>query len=102
MESSLLPANRGPVVRQGIYAGQRAEGLFQLLGSAYLNAAKRHGGALTARGNTLAILPKYLAYWRAHPHAIPGQAAADVEVSGEPASYYSQSISWLSTYLPRP
>lgn len=72
-----------------------AEGLFQLLSPKYITRAQACGGALNARCNVQTILPYYLAYWRKHPHARPGQAAAAVEASFKSDSYYAGPLACL-------
>ena len=99
-ESSLIPAQPGPTITSGVYKGQHAQGLFQLVSPQYVKAADRRGGLNNPRANMLAILPAYLEYWRSHPEAAPGAAAAAVEASGEHASYYAAPISWLASYVP--
>jgi hypothetical protein len=72
-----------------------ATGLFQLLSSGYVNRANQMGGAANPRANLLSILPDYLSYWRSHPGAAPGQAAAAVERSGEGAGFYANPLKLL-------
>jgi len=77
-----------------------ATGLFQLLSSGYVNTANRLGGVTNPRANTLAILPNYASYWRAHPGARPGEAARDVERSGEGAGFYAGPLNVLRGWRP--
>jgi hypothetical protein len=72
-----------------------ATGLFQLLSSGYVNRANQMGGVTNPRANANAILPSYIAYWRSHPNAVPGQAGAAVERSGEGSSFYAGPLSIL-------
>lgn len=72
--------------------GSGAAGLFQLLSAGYVNKARKLGGVHNARANTLAILPDYERYWQQHPNARPGEAARDVELSGEGAGFYSHNL----------
>lgn len=67
-----------------------AAGLYQLLSQGYVNRAAALGGVFNPVANIKAILPDYVAYYRAHPNLIPGAAGAAVERSGEGASYYAQ------------
>jgi hypothetical protein len=69
-----------------------AAGVFQLLSSGYVQRAEQLGGVDDVRANTLAILPDYLAFWKAHPSAAPGAAGAAVEASGQPASFYAAPL----------
>jgi|SRR5215471_2987405 len=69
-----------------------ATGLFQLLSSGYVNRANQLGGVTNPRANTLAIVGDYANYWKAHPNAAPGEAARDVERSGEGAGFYSAPL----------
>lgn len=69
-----------------------AAGLFQLLSSGYRQRAMQLGGLNNVRANALAILPEYLSYWRQHPNAIPGEAGASVEASGQGAGFYSKGL----------
>jgi hypothetical protein len=85
----------------GLNAGARnrssgAGGLFQLLSSGYVSKANRMGGVNNPRANLAAILPNYISYWRSHPNARPGEAARDVERSGEGAGFYSGALGMLS------
>lgn len=73
-----------------------AAGLYQLLSSGYVNRANQLGGVLNPTANILAILPNYLSYYRANPALVPGAAAAAVEASGQPASYYAQGYQHLA------
>ncbi len=72
-----------------------AAGLFQLLSSGYRTKAQSLGGLYDVGANTRAILPNYLSYWQSHPHAAPGEAARDVELSGEGAGFYSRPLSLI-------
>ena len=69
-----------------------AAGLFQLLSSGYRTKAQQLGGLHNPRANALAILPNYLSYWKGHPKALPGEAGASVEASGEGAGFYSKGL----------
>lgn len=76
-----------------------AAGLFQLLSEGYRSAARRLGGLFNPTANTRAILPDYVRYWRSNPRAAFGEAARDVERSGEGADYYRQGrelFGWLN------
>ena len=75
-----------------------AAGLFQLLSRGYRTRAQALGGLYNPRANILAILPAYLAYWKSHPKAAAGQAAAAVEASGQSANWYAQPLSYLLGY----
>lgn len=72
-----------------------AGGLFQLLSPGYRQKAQQLGGVNDPRANTLAILPDYQAYWRTHPGAPAGAAAAAVERSGQGAGFYSRPLSQI-------
>jgi RHS repeat-associated protein len=72
-----------------------AAGLFQVLSAGYVRQAKALGGVFNPRANTCAILPDYASYWHRHPNAAPGEGAAVVEASGEPASWYARPLAWL-------
>jgi murein DD-endopeptidase MepM/ murein hydrolase activator NlpD len=72
-----------------------AAGLFQLLSSGYRQKAQKLGGLFNPRANTLAILPNYQSYWQQHPGAAPGEAARDVERSGQGAGFYSRPLGLL-------
>ena len=74
-----------------------AAGLFQLLDSSYIETATALGGVYSARANTYAIIPVYISYWKKNPDALPGEAGRDVELSGQPASFYSEALAWLPT-----
>lgn len=76
-----------------------ASGLFQLYSPGYKSTAEQLGGLLNPVTNTEAILPSYVAYWKANPNAPPGAAAAYVEDSGEPASWYAEPAAWMSEYF---
>jgi hypothetical protein len=76
-----------------------AAGLFQLLSPGYVTRANQLGGVGNPVANTEAILPSYSAYFAAHPDAQPGQAAAAVEASGEPASWYAAATGTVSNLL---
>src|SRR5262245_33646326 len=84
--ASIAESGLNPSIRN---RSSGATGLFQLLSSGYVNTANRLGGVTNPRANTLAILPSYLSYWRSHPGARPGEAARDVERSGEGAGFYA-------------
>lgn len=75
-----------------------AFGLFQLLSQGYVNSYHSNiaQGQDPATANIEAILPKYAAYWKAYPNAPEGQAAAAVEASGEPASWYASATGQVS------
>ena len=66
-----------------------AAGLFQLLSSGYRQRAQQLGGLYNPTANTKAIINDYVRYWQQHPNAAPGEAARDVERSGEGAGFYS-------------
>jgi RHS repeat-associated protein len=85
---------------RSVNASSGAAGLFQLLSKGYVDRAKRLGGVFNAKANTRAILPAYVAYWKAHPNARPGEGAAAVEASGEPASFYAAPLTWLPHAFP--
>lgn len=87
-ESGLNPNAKGPPVHHSGYGGRRAAGFFQLLSSGYVQRANRMGGVFNPRANLLAILPDYMRYWQQNPRARPGDAAAAVERSGKPGSWY--------------
>jgi len=70
----------------------QAAGLFQLLSPGYVNRANQMGGVDNPRANINAIIPDYISYWRSHPNAAPGEAARDVERSGEGAGFYSAPL----------
>lgn len=70
-----------------------AAGLFQLLSGGYVSRATALGGVFDVHANVQAILPSYLDFWRKHPNAAPGEAAAVVEASGKPASFYAGPLS---------
>ncbi len=72
-----------------------AAGDFQLLSKGYVDKANAAGGVLNPAANLDAILPAYSAYWRSHPNAAPGEAAAAVEASGEGPSFYTKGLSLL-------
>lgn len=73
-------------------AGSGAAGLFQLLSSGYVQRANAHGGVFNPQANIDAILPDYVSYWRSHPNASPGEAAAAVERSGMGPSFYAAPL----------
>ena len=74
-----------------------AAGLYQLLSSGFVNLANKLGGVFNPNANIQAILPNYVDYYQTHPGAVvPGAAAAAVEASGEPASYYAQGNAYLA------
>jgi RHS repeat-associated protein len=78
-----------------------AVGLFQLLDSDLIARAKRLGGVFNVGANTRAILPRYVAYWKQHPNARPGEAAAyGAEKSGEPPSWYAEPLQFLPKSFP--
>ena len=77
-----------------------ADGLFQLYSNGYKMIANKLGGVLNPVANTEAILPAYQTYWTNNPNA-PSGAAAAVEVSGYPGSWYSAPIATLDQYLPQ-
>src|SRR5262249_45009681 len=56
-----------------------AAGLYQLLSSGYVNRANQLGGVLNPEANIQAILPSYAQFYRQHPGARAGEAAAAVE-----------------------
>ena len=87
-ESGLNPKAQGPPVQHSGYNGRRAAGLFQLLSSGYVDRANKAGGVFDPAANLGAILPDYVNYWKRNPNAAPGAAAAAVERSGQPASWY--------------
>lgn len=97
-ESSLDPNAKGPPVQQ--YGGRRAAGYFQLLSDGYVDRAERiagnENGEFNPRANALSILPDYAGYWRSHPNAAPGDAARDVEKSGEGSGFYSDDLPLFS------
>lgn len=73
-----------------------AAGLYQLLSSGYVNRANQLGGVFNPQANIEAILPSYRSFYQSHPGAVtPGLAGSDVELSGEPASYYAQGYQHL-------
>lgn len=72
-----------------------AAGFFQLLSSGYRRRAQALGGLHNPRANAGAIIGSYKNYWRGHPGAAPGQAAAAVEASGEGAQFYSSPLALL-------
>jgi hypothetical protein len=79
-----------------------AAGLFQLFDPAYVKSATQLGGVYSPRANTYAILPDYIAYWKAHPQARPGEAGRDIERSGEGREFYSAPLAWLPKTFPKP
>jgi len=78
-------------------AGSGAAGLFQLLSKGYVNRANQLGGVHNPRANALVILPDYQRYWASHPGAAPGQAARDVERSGQGSGFYSRHLGMFGT-----
>lgn len=72
--------------------GQTAAGLFQLLSSGYVSYAQSHGGLFDPQANIQAILPEYVANFKANPNAAPGYVASITEKSGEPPSWYNGGI----------
>lgn len=72
-----------------------AAGDFQLLSQGYVDKANAAGGVFDPGANEDAILPDYQAYWRSHPGAAPGEAAAAVERSGEGAGFYTKGMGLL-------
>ena len=78
-----------------------AMGLFQLLSSGYVNAynALVKKGESPAQANIDAILPAYTDYFKKHPNAAPGEAAAAVEASGKPASWYTTATTTANELL---
>lgn len=78
-----------------------AFGLFQLMGSSYIDSANSMGGVYSIRGNTLAIFPAYESYWDSDSTAPPGYAAAfGAEKSGCNAAWYAYPLSWIGRYIP--
>jgi len=86
--------------------GSGAHGLFQFLSKGYEAAYRyyRSIGFDIVTSETLAILlaghgneglPTYGAYFKAHPNAGPGQAAAAVERSKEGPGWYARGVSGL-------
>lgn len=76
-----------------------AAGLFQLFSPHYREEAERRGGLFDPVANTRAILDDYVAYWRRRRTARRGEAARDVERSGQGASWYAQDFelfAWLT------
>jgi hypothetical protein len=69
-----------------------AFGLFQLLSAGYQKTYNQlvGQGASPVDANIETILPAYQQYWQQHATAGAGAAAAAVEASGEPASWYAQ------------
>ncbi|MGI8824587.1 MAG: RHS repeat-associated core domain-containing protein [Chloroflexota bacterium] len=90
MESSLIATTVNPL--------SGAVGLFQLLAPGYLERANKCGGPSNPACNTHVILPDYRAYWRLHPHARRGAAAASVEASGEPPTWYELPLHGGNAY----
>lgn len=76
-----------------------AAGLFQLLSPGYVSRANQLGGVQNPYANTLAILPSYASYFKSNPNAPSGQAAAAVEASGEPASWYAAATGQVANLL---
>jgi murein DD-endopeptidase MepM/ murein hydrolase activator NlpD len=73
-----------------------AAGLFQLLSPHYRERAEGLGGLFNPRANLLSILPDYLNYWKKYPRAPAGQAARDVERSGEGSDWYAPTQEFIS------
>lgn len=92
-ESGLNPGARNKTSGAG--------GLFQLLSPGYVNKANQMGGVNNPRANALAILPNYQSYWRSHPNAAPGEAARDVERSGQGSGFYSGALGQIQQAVGR-
>lgn len=86
-ESGLNPEAKNP--------SSGAAGFFQLLSKGYVDKANAAGGVFDPAANTDAILPDYANYWKQHPNAAPGEAARDVERSGEGAGFYTKGLGAL-------
>lgn len=89
-------------LREGsVNSSSGAFGLFQLLSSGYVNAynALVKKGESPAQANVDAILPSYVAFFKKNPNAPVGQAAATVEASGQPASWYATATTTANELL---
>jgi murein DD-endopeptidase MepM/ murein hydrolase activator NlpD len=105
-----LPVNRARELVQAAWHESRlradainpdsgAAGLLQLLSPHYREQAERLGGLFDPAANVRAILPDYVAYWKRRPTARRGEAARDVERSGEGADWYARDFelfAWLT------
>lgn len=75
-------------------------GLFQLCSSTLRRVAKEYGGVDNPIANTWAILTPYSNYWKENPHAVKGEAAVKVEVSGASAKWYAGPMPWFQPFFP--